>query len=193
MANDEKDRLGERLREKGSTAEKVWASKSDRTLLAKLKREVEERIAKDLRERRKPRAFNRILCAIDFGPNSLRALDLARQIAAENEAQLFVLHVCPTMPVPLGGTVTGTPEAEVIARTTLEDIAAKHLGGISHELIVMTGDAAERVLELQTALRIDLIVTGTHGRSGVPRFFLGSVADKLVRQATCPVLTMRRE
>ncbi len=193
MANDEKDRLGERLREKGAATEKVWASKSDRALLAKLKEEVEQRIARDQRERRSPRAFNRILCAIDFAPNSLRALDLARQVSVENDAQLFVLHVCPTVPVPLGGSVTGTLEAEEAARKRLGEIAAKHLAGIPHELIVLTGDPSDRVLELQSALQIDLVVVGTHGRSGVPRFFLGSVADKIVRQATCPVLTMRRE
>ena len=192
MAN-ERDRFGERLREKEQAEEKLWATRGDRELLARLKKEVEDRIAKDQRERRKPRAFNRILCAIDFGPNSLRALDLARQIASENEAELFVLNVCQTVPVPLSGSLTGTPDAEETARKQLAEVGKKHLVGIQHQLIVMAGDPVARIAEVQTALQIDLIVTGTHGRKGVPRFFLGSVADKIIRQATCPVLTMRTE
>src|SRR5579885_2970960 len=157
MANDEKDRLGERLREKGAATETMWASKSDRALLAKLKAEVEERIARDQRERRKPRAFNRILCAIDFAPNSLLALDLARPVAMENDGQLFVFHVCPTVPVHMGGPATGAPEAEDTARKRLEEIAAKHLAGVPHEMIVLTGDATDRAHERHYDMKIDPI------------------------------------
>jgi nucleotide-binding universal stress UspA family protein len=190
---DEKDRFGEKLRHKGRADESAWAAQSDTALLAKLKRQAEDRIAREKKENRKPRAFNRILCAIDFGKNSLKALDLAKQIALENEADFYVVHVCPSVAVPLGGTLTSTPEAEETARRRLTETAAGRLASVPHEEIVITGDPSARVVELQSLLNIDLIVVGTQGRSGVPRFFLGSVADRVVRSATCPVLTIRGE
>src|ERR1700684_3999800 len=94
---DEKDRLGEKLAAAGMAAINQWAARRDRELLAKLRREVEERVAKNRKERRKPRAFNQILCPIDFGPSSLKSLALAKQIASENDAALYVIHVCPAI------------------------------------------------------------------------------------------------
>jgi len=193
MAFDEKDRLREHLASRERAIEGVWAATSDRELLRKLKKDAEEKAARQKKEGRKPRAFNRILCATDFGRWSLKAMDLAKQIAVENEADLYVVHVCQTVAVPLGGNVTGTPEAEAVAREKLKEVASQRLAGIPYELVVMTGNPADRIAELQAVLGIDLIVTGTQGRRGVPRFFLGSVADKTIRSAACPVLTVRAE
>lgn len=190
---DEKNRLGEKLAAAAIAATNQWAAKRDRALLAKLRREMEERAAKDRKERRKLRAFNRILCPIDFGPSSLKALALAKQIASENDAALYVIHVCPAVIIPLGGTVATDIAAEQVARERLQEVATKEPAGVPYELLVTTGDAIERVTKVQSTLSIDLIVMGTHGRRGVPRFFLGSVAESVVRKASCPVLTMRAE
>ena len=192
MASDQKDRLGEKLAQVGSAALNEWASKSDSVLLAKLKRAAQEQLAKEKRKRRTARAFNRVLCAFDFGQGSLKALDLARRIAIESEAALYVLHVCPIVAVPLvGDAVTATPEVEVAARRKLREAAATHLANVPHELLVVTGDPARRIAQIQSALGIDLVVMGTFARRGVPRFFLGSVADQVVRAAACPVLTVK--
>jgi nucleotide-binding universal stress UspA family protein len=191
MTIDEKDRFGERLRSVGNAAANEWAAKSDRELLARLHREAAERLEKERREHRKPRAFNRVLCAFDFGQGSLKALDLARRIAVENETALYLLHVCPTVAIPLGGQVTATPEVEEAARKKLREVAAERLAKVPHELLVVTGDPAGRIAQIQSALGIDLIVMGTYARRGVPRFFLGSVADHVVRAAACPVLTVK--
>jgi nucleotide-binding universal stress UspA family protein len=191
MASDQKDRLGERLAQVGSAVANEWASKTDRALLTKLKQAAQERLAKEKTERRTPRAFNRVLCAFDFGQGSLKALDLARRIATESEAALYVLHVCPTVAVPLGRPVTATPQVVEAARKKLREAAATHLAKVPHELLVVTGDPARRVAQIQSKLGIDLIVMGTFARRGVPRFFLGSVADQVVRTATCPVLTVK--
>ena len=193
MAIDDKDRLREHLDRRERAIEGTWAAGADRELLRKLKEAAQEKATKQKKEGRKPRAFNRILCATDFGRWSLKALDLAAKIASENDADLYVAHICQTMAVPLGAKVAGTPEAEADARQKLAEVASKRLAGVPHELIVMAGNPAERIAELQSALGIDLIVTGTQGRSGVPRFFLGSVADRTIRSATCPVLTVRAE
>ena len=191
MASDERDRLGQRLGDVSSAAQNAWATKSDRALLARLKKAAQERLAKEKRERRKPRAFNRVLCAIDFGQGSLNALDLAGRIAVENDAALYLLHVCPTVAVPLGGPLTATPEVEEAARRKLAETAARYLAKIPHELLVVTGDPAQRIVDIQSALGADLVVMGTFARHGVPRFFLGSVADRVVRAAACPVLTVK--
>ena len=191
MASDERDRLGQKLGEMSSAAQNAWASKRDRALLATLKKAAQERLAKEKRERRKPRAFNRVLCAIDFGQGSLNALDLAGRIAVENDAALYLLHVCPTVAVPLGGPLTATPEVEEAERRKLGETAARYLAKIPHELLVVTGDPAQRIVDIQSALGADLVVMGTFARHGVPRFFLGSVADRVVRAAACPVLTVK--
>ena len=190
MATDERNRLGEKLGHVSSAAQNEWAGKSDRALLARLKKALQERLAKQKAERRTPRAFNRVLCAIDFGQGSLKALDLAGRIAVENDAALYILHVCPTVAVPLGGPITATPEVEESARKKLGETAASHLAKIPHELLVVTGDPAGRIVEIQSAVGADLVVMGTFARRGVPRFFLGSVADRVVRAAACPVLTV---
>ena len=188
MASDERDRLGQRLGDVSSAAQNAWATKSDRALLARLKNAAQERLAKE--KRRKPRAFNRVLCAIDFGQGSLKALDLAGRIAVENEAVLYVLHVCPTVAISLSGPFTPTPEVEEAARRRLGETAVRYLAKIPHELLVVTGDPAQRIVDIQSALGADLVVMGTFARRGVPRFFLGSVADRVVRAAACPVLTV---
>lgn len=193
MATEEKDRLGERLRTLGTAKEKEWAAKSDSALLEKLRRQAKEQSAKEKKANRTPRAFNRILCATDFAKSSLKALDLARRIAVENDAVLYVVHICPTVAVPLGGTLTSTPDAEKTARERLDDVAKRYLADTPHELLVAMGDPVREILQIQSALGIDLIVMGTHGRKAVPRFFLGSTADHVVREATCPVITTRGE
>jgi nucleotide-binding universal stress UspA family protein len=191
VATDERDRLGEKLGHVSSAAQNEWATKSDRALLARLKKAAEEHLAREKSERHTPRAFNLVLCAIDFGQGSLEALDLAGRIAAENDAALYLLHVCPAVAVPLSGPITATPEVAEAARRKLAETAAGHVGKIPHELLVVTGDPAQRIVEIQSALGADLVVMGTFARHGVPRFFLGSVADRVVRAATCPVLTVK--
>ena len=182
---DEKDKLGEKLDAAANAATNQWAVRRDRALLERLRRELDERAAKE----RKPRSFNRILCAIDFESNSVKALALAKQIASENDAALYIIHVCPAVAIPLA-TISAAEDA---ARGRLQGVATRQLGTVPYELLVTTGDAAERVTTVQSALGIDLIVMGTHGRRGIPRFFLGSVADRVVRTASCPVLTLRGE
>jgi nucleotide-binding universal stress UspA family protein len=191
VATDERDRLGEKLGEVSRGAQNEWASKSDRALLARRKKAAQERLAEEKSQGRTPRAFNQVLCAIDFGRSSLKALDLAGRIAVENDAALYLLHVCPAVAVPLSGPITATPEGEEAARKKLAETAAGQLGKIPHELLVVTGDPAQRIVEIQSALGADLIVMGTFARHGVPRFFLGSVADHVVRAAACPVLTVK--
>jgi nucleotide-binding universal stress UspA family protein len=97
-------------------------------------------------------AFDRILCPIDFEESSFKALDLAGRIAAQTAAKLYLLHVCPTLMIPLGGPTTVQVMEEQSAKQKLREIAGLHLRDARYELLVTTGDAAESVTSLQTGL-----------------------------------------
>ncbi len=192
VAADEKDRFGDKLRSVEKAREDQWAAERDRELLARLRRQAEERAARERQPGKTLKVFDRILCPIDFDENSLKALDLASRLASQNDAELYLLHVCPTVFIPLGGAVTDRVMAEQAAKRKMEEIASQHLHDVRCQFVVTTGDPAERVSAVQSALDADLIVIGTHGRRGVPHFFLGSVAERVVREAGCPVLTIRQ-
>jgi nucleotide-binding universal stress UspA family protein len=190
-SSDEKDRLGDRLANMRKVQETQWAAEQDRELLAKLRQAAEARATAEQQQRESAKAFNRILCPLDFGESSLNALGLAIRLAALNKAELYLLYVCPVVVIPLGGQVTEPVMAEQAARQRLEEIANRDLAGIRYELLVTTGAVAEKVISVQAGLAADLIVMGTHGRGGLRRLFLGSVAERAVREASCPVLTAR--
>jgi nucleotide-binding universal stress UspA family protein len=140
--------------------------------------------------------FNRILCPIDFD-HSLKALDFAIQLAAQNDAGLTVLNVAP---IPIGAaelTPAGETEPfwEVNAKAQLDLLAKQKLVGVlaNYELITRSGDAAAGILRTEVDVGADLVVMATHGRRGISHFFVGSVAEQVVRESVCPVLTIRPE
>ncbi len=138
--------------------------------------------------------FSKILCPIDFERDSMDALELAYQIAKQNSATVYLLTVIGIPPA--GATalppVPIFPDAEFEAESLrrLEAIAQEKLAGILHEVFVASGNAAPEILNLAGEQKVDLIVMGTHGRTGVKHFFLGSVAERVVRESRVPVLTI---
>jgi universal stress protein A len=134
--------------------------------------------------------FSNILCPVDFDQGSLAAITLASDIALEHDAVLHLLHVIHLHPA--AEPSLSFAEAEAKARTRLEQISNQKLKtGTRFELLVVTGDAAGEILQAATRLGIDLIVMTTHGRKGFRRLVLGSVAERVVREARCPVLTVK--
>ncbi len=123
----------------------------------------------------------------------MAALDFAVQLARENEATLCLMHVVfvplvrPGYPLePAAVSSDEPPKAE------LEELARKRIHGeVPHEVVVKVGQPAEAILRAAEELNPDLIVMATHGRRGMVRFFLGSVAERVVRESTRPVLTIR--
>jgi nucleotide-binding universal stress UspA family protein len=132
-----------------------------------------------------------ILHPTDFSEPSAAAFALAGSLARDHGAHLIVVHVDPP---PVG-------HDEIIARRQraeyekpLWDLlnqlkAPDPQVTIEHQLI--EGDAATEILRVARESHCDLIVMGTQGRTGLPRLVLGSVAEKVVRQAPCPVLTVK--
>jgi len=135
--------------------------------------------------------FKKILCPVGFDGNSLEALAMAAEFARRDDAMLYVVHALPPVdPLVISAQLIFKREEE-LAREKLEEICKEGLDGIRHERIMRTGNAAHEIIAAAADLKTDLIVMATHGRTGVPHLFLGSVAERVVREAPCPVLTVR--
>ncbi|HLG56215.1 MAG TPA: universal stress protein [Vicinamibacterales bacterium] len=142
-------------------------------------------------------AFRHILCPIDFSDTAARALTYATAFAAWYEAQLTVLQVAtrfdePLEPVPIGDAdrapYPGSRD-DIIARLrrSIEQAGATAL---NVRPLAQEGRASELIVNCGAAMKADLLVMGTHGLGGFHRLLLGSVTEKVVRTATCPVLTV---
>ena len=141
--------------------------------------------------------FRQILCPIDFSDFSRHALNHARTIAAQHASTLTLLHVCPVAVAPyaLGlpvVTVSMPPPVDVRAVVeSMRHFARTEAGtSVATQFEIGEGDVASEILDRAAAMPSDLIVMGTHGRSGFERLVLGSVTEKVIRKATCPVLTV---
>lgn len=143
-----------------------------------------------------------ILVPVDFSESSQQALDVAIELAQAFQARLYLLHVIET-PVIAGGPGEmgmGTAYAEVMnqmeaeASQNLEDyIGRGRKAGLECAGEVMPGAPFQQIIDVADHKQVDLIVMGTRGHTGLQRFFLGSVAEKVVRMAPCPVLVTRSE
>jgi len=143
-------------------------------------------------------AIKRILVATDFGLASESALRYGRELARSFGAALHVLHVTENVVVRAVDAYGYIP-FEI--QQDLEAAANEQTGALldeedRHDLravaVTVTSNApADAITEYARAQGINLIVVGTHGRGAVARFFVGSVAERVVRTAPCPVLTVR--
>ena len=137
--------------------------------------------------------YRKIMCPIDFDDSSLQAVDTAAHIARQNDGSLILVHIVPMIIEPAGMPVyadlyKGQEEA---ARRQLGEIVKTRLSGIKCQLSIHNGEPAQTILGIARRLQPDLLVMATHGRKGFSHFFLGSVAELVLRSATCPVLTVR--
>ena len=145
--------------------------------------------------------FKKILCPTDFSEPALTALKRAEELARHFGAELIVAHVIPPVPGP-----HSFPDPQVafnfdvpLYQQELAINAEKMLKElVSHQYprkcetrdLVTTGEAAPEILRIAQQEHVDLIVIASHGLTGWRRLVFGSVAEKVVRQATCPVLTI---
>jgi nucleotide-binding universal stress UspA family protein len=140
--------------------------------------------------------FQRILCATDFSDTAEAAWAAARELAGTHRSELVLAHIFTELPV--------YPEVAVIEvqrvwedqrawveRALGERVAAAAAQGLAARWVLKTGMAPESIAEIAVETRADLIVIGTHGRTGLTRLVIGSVAERVVRLAPCPVLTVK--
>ena len=119
-------------------------------------------------------------------------IEMARQIAEANKGTVILFHVVPMPAEAIGQPLMVEPLtlAEDDARKRLNRIAGESLTH-SYEIVVVTGEPATSIIEAAGERAADLIVMATHGRTGLSHFFLGSVAERVVREASVPVMTLR--
>lgn len=145
--------------------------------------------------------IKRILCPIDFSDFSLRALDQAGELATHFGAELCVLHVVQSPETsfalyPYGGEVTWNiadyqKEVREGAERELRKIVERSHQSIEVRPLLREGNAADEIVNAAELGHIDLIVIATHGLGGWRHLVFGSVAEKVIRLAPCPVLVLR--
>jgi nucleotide-binding universal stress UspA family protein len=142
--------------------------------------------------------FHRIVVPTDFSDCSQEAWELAKRVAAAPGSELVLAHVLTEVPLYGEGILNIETSRKVRegarkwAESALEDWVSKaRAEGLSARAVVRTGVPHQEIVALAQDERADLIVIGTHGRGGINRVLLGSVTDRVVRLAPCPVLTVR--
>jgi nucleotide-binding universal stress UspA family protein len=142
--------------------------------------------------------FHRIVVPTDFSECAEGAWALARRMAAAFGSELVLVHVLVDAPLYAEGPFNTGHTRDVFAaartwgeRALTERVEAARAAGLHARSEVRTGRPHAEIVALATDARADLIVIGTHGREGLNRALLGSVADRVVHLAPCPVLTVR--
>ena len=136
-----------------------------------------------------------LLVATDFSECAERALDYAVALAGKLDAKIRLLNVIgiPSMAIPEVGVAVTSTLMESTVRThhaELDKLAVRH-PSVNIETVLRTGDARDLIIDVASEVSAGLIVMGTHGRRGVRRALIGSIAESVVRTAPCPVLTIR--
>jgi len=142
-------------------------------------------------------SIKKILCAIDFSDSSAQVAGYAVELGKKLGAELTVLYVAPSLnqyvgfhvpPSSIENFVGGIVEG---AEQTMGQFIQDNFAGVTVSGKVVTGYAAEEILNTAKEENADMIIMGTHGRKGIDRILFGSVAEKVVKSAIQPVLTIR--
>jgi universal stress protein A len=144
--------------------------------------------------------FGRILYATDYSKASARALDEAVALAKQNGAELLVLHVIDPVSAYVTGEDIGGAELYMKLEETTKQEAESSMKKLMDKLsklklnaksLLLRGTAHDQIVRAAKSRRVNLIVIGTHGRTGLSKLLMGSVANQIVSRAHCPVLTVR--
>jgi len=142
----------------------------------------------------------KVLFATDFSRASTKALPTAMALARTHGASLLIVHVfVPLVPVVPEQYISGTTVNQLNARARLA--SQRHLdsvvrnarkAGVRATGILVEGEPAAKIVRTARARKADLIVVGTHGRTGLSKLFMGSIAQRVIAMAPCPVVVVRR-
>ncbi len=141
--------------------------------------------------------IKRILCPIDLSDHSKTVAGYASMYAKLSNASILAVYAAPTLTQYTGFHVQPNTidsfVGEIVsgAEATMSTFVAECFAGVEVDYKIVVGYAAEEIIALAEEENIDLIVMGTHGRSGIDRMLFGSVAEKVVKGAPVPVLTVR--
>ena len=141
--------------------------------------------------------IHHILVPTDFSAYADQALEYAMALAQALQARLTLLHVFHLSPLSVGDMppavlITTLQEMETTAQQRMQATLARvHHAGLHADSAIMEGIPLQTILDTAHARGVDLIVMGTHGRTGLTHVLMGSVAEKVVRLAPCPVLVVR--
>ena len=143
--------------------------------------------------------IQRILYATDYSKASDRALEEAINLAKQNEAELLVVHVLEPIPYAAGEEFGGAElylkledATKREAQTSMDKLIRRlQRSKVKAKSLLLRGSAHDQIVKAAKSKRADMIVIGTHGRTGLSKLSMGSVAAKVVSAATCPVVTVR--
>ncbi|HET6367884.1 MAG TPA: universal stress protein [Pseudomonadales bacterium] len=143
--------------------------------------------------------FHRIVVPTDLSDCAEEAWKVAQRVAETLQSELVLVHVFVTPPIygdPLRISADKTWEAYEKARQWVAEALDKTATqakdkGVTVRPVMLTGSPAQEIVDLARSEQADLVIMGTHGRGGMSRVLLGSVADRVIRLAPCPVLTVR--
>ncbi len=137
--------------------------------------------------------ISNIVLATDLSNCSKYAFQLARTIARDYEAKLVIVHVSPPPTVVVGEGIVPTQvmlvDDDALRKDLKKLVDEALLPKVGHCLL--EGDPATEILRVAKDTKADLIIMGTHGRTGMGRLLMGSVAEQVLRRANCPVLTVK--
>jgi len=143
--------------------------------------------------------FRRVLFGTDFSPASRPAFRRAVALARQSRGRLLIVHVVPSG-MPMGAEGYVTPRMYQEMETAIRKSAQKQLdrlvaqakkAGVAVRGLLLTGAAPEAIALTARKERSDVVIVGTHGRTGLDRLLAGSVASRIVGTAPCPVMTVR--
>ena len=141
--------------------------------------------------------FKKILYPVDFSDYAEEILDYAVAVTEKFDAELYLVHVIPDLNYFTPYESFLTPENLAAIESNIEGQVEKDFNRLTEKLpfpvkkAVRTGPIFVEIIDYVKEEGIDLVVMGTHGRSGIEHILIGSVAEKVVRKAPCPVLTIR--
>ncbi len=144
--------------------------------------------------------WKKICCPVDFSEPSRRALQVAASLARRHGAELVLFHAYPVpgYTLPEGSVVPSPHMLQELASETDAHLAdwkkeAEGMGVAAVTTAQGVGEPSGEIVDFARESGTNLLVIGTHGRSGLRHAILGSVAERVVRHASCPVLTIRSE